>query len=251
MKFCSDSRPRGATSPWFREMLAACVTCVLMVVWAGASSTVRAQADAGAQANQLHAAIANGDVESLKYWLSTRHANPAAANAAEPGVTPIERCLGLAARVLDAGSAAERRPGNSADAPVVSLRVLQEMVTLLGEHGARLTDADRQRFSGPVVRWYRRRSAGAHISAAGNDRYGVTPAVATAFFPTRRRPVRRDEAIGNAAAGQRADREPCEYRNAPRRHHDEFARAVQRRRPHRIPRESHTAICCSQGDDAR
>ena len=37
---------------------------------------------------------------------------------------------------------------------MVSLRTLQAMVTLLYEHGARLTDADRQRFSGPVLRWY-------------------------------------------------------------------------------------------------
>ena len=54
-----------------------------------------------ADANQLHAAIVNGDVESLRYWLTVRHANVSAANAAEPDVTPLQRCLGLAARVLD------------------------------------------------------------------------------------------------------------------------------------------------------
>ena len=137
-------RPRAAT---LRRSLAMLATC-LLIVWTGGRPTAQTPSDATAQANQLHAAIVNGDVESLKYWLAIRHADPAASNAAEPNVTPIERCLGLAARVLDA------RPGETAGAPPVSLRVLQEMVTLLHEHGARITDADREHFSGPVTRWY-------------------------------------------------------------------------------------------------
>jgi len=114
---------------------------------------VRAQADSRAEANQLHAAIVNGDVESVRYWLTVRHADASAANAAEPDITPLQRCLGLAARVLDAPPGGESAsPGTAA--PPVGLRALQEMVTLLHEHGARLTDTDRTHFSGPVLRWY-------------------------------------------------------------------------------------------------
>jgi len=127
------------------------VTC-LLILWWGRASRAQAQSGQRPEANQLHAAIVNGDVESLRYWLTDRHADASAANAAEPGVTPIERCVGLAARTLDP-SPADREPPE-ASSPVVGLRALQAMVALLYEHGARLTDADRRQFSGPVLRWY-------------------------------------------------------------------------------------------------
>ena len=92
-------RPRTAEG---RRWVAICVTCLLIAWWGGAHSDARAQAAPHADANQLHAAIVNGDVESLRYWLTVRHAAVSAANAAEPDVTPLQRCLGLAARVLDA-----------------------------------------------------------------------------------------------------------------------------------------------------
>ena len=77
-------------------------------------------------ANQLHAAIVNGDVESLRYWLQVRHADASSANTTEPDITPLERCLGLVARVLDGPSRGERGSRETA-ADGVSLRVLQEM----------------------------------------------------------------------------------------------------------------------------
>ena len=113
---------------------------LLFTAWRGAAALGSTQAPPGAEANQLHAAIVNGDVESLRYWLETRHADASGANAGEPGVTPLARCLGLAAKVLDAPPASGR--DSSANAPhVVSLRILQEMVMLLHGHGASLTDA--------------------------------------------------------------------------------------------------------------
>ena len=120
----------------------------LSIVWWGATVTVVAQGDPRAAANQLHAAIVNGDVESLRYWLDVRHADASAANAAEPDVTPLERCVGLAARTLGVPSAADR------EAPVVGVRALQGMAALLHAHGARLTDAERSPFAEPVLRWY-------------------------------------------------------------------------------------------------
>jgi hypothetical protein len=63
------------------------VMCPLIACFGGARSTLRAQAPSHAEANQLHAAIVNGDVESLRYWLTVRHADASAANAAEPGIT--------------------------------------------------------------------------------------------------------------------------------------------------------------------
>jgi hypothetical protein len=140
----------AATRRWCQATL---VGCLLIVASPGAAAVAPIQATARAEANQLHAAIANGDVESLRYWLQVRKADASVANATEPDVTPLERCLGLAARVLDApsGGGRDSRP---AATPPVGLRVLQEMVILLHERGARLTDADRQRFSGPVLRWY-------------------------------------------------------------------------------------------------
>ena len=98
-------------------------------------------------------AIVNGDVESLRYWLTVRHADVSAANAAEPDVTPLQRCLGLVARVLDAPPDADRN-SNESSSPSVGLRTLQSMVTLLHDHGARIAEVDRRRFSGPVLRWY-------------------------------------------------------------------------------------------------
>jgi hypothetical protein len=111
------------------------------------SVTVSAQGDPRAAANQLHAAIANGDVEALRYWLDVRQADASAGNAAEPGVTPLERCVGLAARTLDAS----RPPDGQAP---IALRTLQDMVALLHARGARLTEAERSPFSTPVLRWY-------------------------------------------------------------------------------------------------
>ena len=113
---------------------------------------VEAQSGARAEANQLHTAIVNGDVESLRYWLTDRHADASAGNAAEPDVTPLARCVSLAAHTLDGPPAGEHERDTSSS--VVSLRTLQAMVTLLYQRGARLTDADRRRFSGPALRWY-------------------------------------------------------------------------------------------------
>jgi hypothetical protein len=135
---------------------AALVVC-LYAVTPGAATIVARQADSRAEANQLHAAIDNGDVDALRYWLSNRHADPNAPNAHDPDVTPLARCLALAARVLD-GSATTQTPAGTGDAssagPLIGLRTLQEMVALLDAHGARLTDADKRRFSAPVLRWY-------------------------------------------------------------------------------------------------
>src|SRR5262245_20390068 len=135
-----------------RRSLATLLTCFSILVWV-AALRVAAQSDPRAEANQLHAAIVNGDVESLRYWLTDRHADASAANGAEPDISPLARCVGLAARTLDAGPAGEREPRGTSSS-VVSLRTLQAMVTLLYEHGARLSDADRRRFSGPALRWY-------------------------------------------------------------------------------------------------
>ena len=138
----------GGTYAGAARLLLAMLSCLAIVCWG--TATVRAQGDPRAAANQLHAAIVNGDVESLRYWLDVRHADAAAANAAEPDVTPLERCVGLAARVLGAPSATEREvPG-----PAVGLRALQDMATLLHGHGARLTGAERSQFAEPVLRWY-------------------------------------------------------------------------------------------------
>jgi len=125
---------------------------LLFVACRGAAPIAATQPSAGAEANQLHTAIVNGDVESLRYWLEVRHADASSANTAEPDVTPLERCVGLAARSLD-GRAAKRGSRENA-APAVSLPALQEIARLLHEHGARLTDADRQHVSGAVLRWY-------------------------------------------------------------------------------------------------
>jgi len=136
-----------------RWRLALLVTCLLFVAWRSAAAIESTQASPGAEANQLHSAIINGDVDSLRYWLEVRHADASTANASEPGVTPLERCLGLAARVLDPPPAGDRDSRDIA-APAVSLRVLQAMVVLLHAHGASPTDSDRQHFSGAVLRWY-------------------------------------------------------------------------------------------------
>ena len=129
------------------------VTCLVIVCCGGVRSKARAQAAPHAEANQLHGAIVNGDVESLRYWLTVRHADASAANDAEPDVTPLGRCLGLAARVLGTSADADRDSQERSNRPV-SLRTLQDMVTLLHEHGARLVEVDRRRFAGPVLRWY-------------------------------------------------------------------------------------------------
>jgi len=126
---------------------------LLFVAWRPAVAITATQASPGAEANQLHAAIVNGDVESLRYWLQVRHADASSADVTEPDVTPLERCLDLATRVLDAPPVGEPGLRETAAHPV-SLRVVQEMVTLLHEYGARLTDADRKHFSGAVLRWY-------------------------------------------------------------------------------------------------
>jgi len=147
------SRARELHAGTMCRSLATFLACLSILCWA-ASSRAGAQNGARAEANQLHAAIVNGDVESLRYWLTDRHADASAANAAEPDVTPLERCVGLAARTLgDAPPAGERAPRDTSS-PVVSLRTLQAMVTLLYQHGARLTDAERRRFDGPALRWY-------------------------------------------------------------------------------------------------
>ena len=61
--------------------------------------------------------------------MTDRHADASAANAAEPDITPLERCVGLAARTLDAPPAGEREPRETS-LPVVSLRTLQAMENL-------------------------------------------------------------------------------------------------------------------------
>ena len=132
-----------------RWRLAMLLSCLSIVCW-GAAASAQSQSAPRAAANQLHAAIVNGDVESLRYWLDVRHADAAGANAAEPDVTPLERCVGLAARTLVAPSAGNRE----APGPVVGLRALQDMAALLHQHGARLTDAERSQFAEPVLRWY-------------------------------------------------------------------------------------------------
>jgi hypothetical protein len=143
---------RTETAAW-RRRRAMLVGCLLFVAWRGAAAIGSTQASPGAEANQLHAAIINGDAESLRYWLEVRHADASSASSSEPDVTPLERCLGLATGVLEAPTG--RRGSRDAAAPhPVSLRVLQQMVTLLHEHGASPTDADRQHFSGAVLRWY-------------------------------------------------------------------------------------------------
>jgi len=136
-----------------RWRVALLATCLLFVTWRGAAAIESSQASPGGEANQLHSAIINGDVDSLRYWLEVRHADASSANASEPAVTPLERCLGLAARVLDPPAAGDRNSRDSA-APAVSLRVLQAMVLLLHAQGASVADADRQHFSGAVLRWY-------------------------------------------------------------------------------------------------
>jgi hypothetical protein len=143
-------RPRTAKS---RRWLAMLVTCLPIAWWGGSQSNAQAQAALHADANQLHVAIVNGDVESVRYWLTVRHADVSAPNAAEPDVTPLQRCLGLAARVLDASPDADRNSNESSN-PSIGLRTLQSMVTLLHDHGARVAEVDRRRFSGPVLRWY-------------------------------------------------------------------------------------------------
>jgi hypothetical protein len=135
-----------------RRRQAMLVGCLLCVAWRGAAAIGSTQTSPGAEANQLHVAIINGDVESLRYWLEVRHADAFSASSSEPDVTPLERCLGLATAVLDVPTAG--RGSHDAAAHPVSLRVLQEMVTLLHEHDASPTDADRRHFSGAVLRWY-------------------------------------------------------------------------------------------------
>jgi hypothetical protein len=139
---------------------------VTVVLSAALAAPAAAQDLARAQANQLHAAIANGDVEALKYWLDVRHADPNASNASEPGLTPLARCLALAGRVLD-GTAVST---SSANGPAVGLRVLQDMVALLDARGAKLTDAERSNASSPVLRWY-------------DDAVGHPPAAQSASAP--------------------------------------------------------------------
>jgi hypothetical protein len=117
----------------------------LSLLCSAAPTNLLAQGGSRADANQLHAAIVNGDVESLRYWLNDRHANASAANAAEPAITPLGRCVGLAARTLGA---------THDSSPVIRLSTLQAMVTLLYQRGARLSDAERRQFSGPTLRWY-------------------------------------------------------------------------------------------------
>jgi len=159
-----------------QDALTALVACLALGV-PGPVRTAHAQALPNAAANQLHAAIVNGDVEALGYWLSARHADPNAVTDQEPSLTPLARCLALAGRVLDepagegkpsasnpakanasvantSGPGSPEVPGSAPAAAVPGLRVVQDMVTLLYEHGARLTEADRRHTSGPVLRWY-------------------------------------------------------------------------------------------------
>ena len=127
-----------------RRSLAVLLTS-LSLLCSAAPANLWAQGGPRPDANQLHAAIVNGDVESLRYWLNDRHADASAANAAEPDITPLKRCVGLAARTLGA---------TDDSSPVIRLSTLQAMVTLLYQHGARLSDAERRQLSGPALRWY-------------------------------------------------------------------------------------------------
>jgi hypothetical protein len=113
-----------------------------------------AQEPARAEANQLHAAIANGDVDALKYWLDVRHADPQAASASEPVVTPLIRCLTLASRVLDGPATGQGSAAAGGPEAVVGLRTLQDIIALLDAHGATISHDERRRFSAPVIRWY-------------------------------------------------------------------------------------------------
>jgi hypothetical protein len=124
------------------------VLCAFPLFGAVAIGSAQSQADGRAAANQLHAAIVNGDLESLRYWLDVRHADPTVPDDAEPDLTPIARCVRMAARVLDASSSDDHA------APAVGLRVLQDMVLLLHQHKAQLSAPERKRFSGPALRWY-------------------------------------------------------------------------------------------------
>ncbi len=165
-----------------RRRLAMVVTCLLIGWRTVGHPSAQAQAP-HADANQLHEAIVNGDVESLRYWLTVRHADVSAANAAEPDVTPLERCLGLAARVLDAPPDANRE-STERSSPSVGLRTLQSLVTLLHDHGAQVAEVDRRRFSGPVTPMVRRR--GVASIGAGRDRARL--AAARASYSTGGRP---------------------------------------------------------------
>ena len=74
-------------------------------------------------------------------------ARPDAARA----MSPTRRAIARRSVIRTDGRVERRR---ELRAPVIGLRVLQEMVALLDEHGARLADAEKRRFSAPVLRWY-------------------------------------------------------------------------------------------------
>src|SRR5262245_15191959 len=76
-----SDRTESTTWRWRQAML---LGCLLFVAWRGAAGIASTQPSPGAEANQLHAAIVNGDVESLRYWLEARHTDPSSANASEP-----------------------------------------------------------------------------------------------------------------------------------------------------------------------
>jgi hypothetical protein len=155
------------------------LAAALMLALLASATPARGQALPGAEANQLHAAIENGDVDALRYWLTARHVDSNATPASQSDLTPLAHCLRLAARVLD-GPASPPAGGTVQATPAVGLRVLQDMVTLLDEHGARLADSDRQRFSAPVIRWYedavsRRVSATGPTTATAPAETAATP----------------------------------------------------------------------------
>jgi len=163
--------------------------------------SARGQVLPGAEANQLHAAIENGDVDALRYWLAVRHVDPNAPASARPGVTPLAHCLRLAARVLD-GPASQPAGGTAPASPPVGLRVLQDMVTLLDEHGAHLADGDRQRFSAPVLRWYE--DAVSRPDAATSHTPATAPAEMTAAPETAPAPPTTSSQPANAAESDQA-----------------------------------------------
>jgi hypothetical protein len=106
-----------------RRSLAVLLTS-LSLLCSAASANLLAQGGSRANANQLHAAIVNGDVESLRYWLNDRHADASAANAAEPDITPLgperRQFSGPALRWYDDTVSTSAAPASASKAPAAA-----------------------------------------------------------------------------------------------------------------------------------
>lgn len=116
---------------------------------------------------QLHAAIEYGDPELLRYLLDDGAVAPDALDVLER-ITPLQRCLRLAARVVDRKPSdrnIRRGPGGVSPSPVTrgrptgtgvsfGIQTVDEMVRILHQYGARLTPSERSEFSAAVLNWY-------------------------------------------------------------------------------------------------